>query len=178
MLHTCNFDLSLPKKYYIHTLLLRSDVSFYYCMLFIRMVHRLIKEALHILAPTRSLRNAHFPSFTPRGWIELFDFSDKCFQLPSVFARARSQQLLWVSMMVLSKAKFTPSLLPGARRLASQSTGRGRNLPNSFKYQLRLCAVQLRQNARSAVVRAALSSNLLSHTTNKRRAIRIARFGK
>ena len=74
-----------------------------------------------------------------------------------------------------SDSRFTS--LTGARRLASQSTGRGKKNPNSFKYKLRLCAVQLRQNARSAFVRAALSCNGLWYTTNKGRAIRIARFG-
>ena len=33
--------------------------------------------------------------------IYLFDFSDKCLEWASVFARVSSQQLLWVSLRVL-----------------------------------------------------------------------------
>ena len=46
------------KRYYIHPrVLLHSNVSLYYWMVFNQMVHCLVKEALHILAPTLSLRN-------------------------------------------------------------------------------------------------------------------------
>ena len=57
ILHTCNHDLSLSKNIYIHTLQLHGNGSLYYRMLFNHTVHSLIKEALHILAPTRSSWN-------------------------------------------------------------------------------------------------------------------------
>ena len=46
------------KKHYVHPrLLLHSNASLCYCMLFNQMIHSLVKEALHILAPKLSLRN-------------------------------------------------------------------------------------------------------------------------
>ena len=46
------------KKHYVHPrLLLHSNASLCYCMLFNQMTHSLVKEALHRLAPKLSLRN-------------------------------------------------------------------------------------------------------------------------
>ena len=46
------------KQYCIHPrVLLHSNVSLYYCMVFNQMVHSLVKQALYILAPMLSLRN-------------------------------------------------------------------------------------------------------------------------
>ena len=51
-------ELHLSNDTIIHPrLLLHSNVSLYYWMVFNQMVHSLVKEALHILAPTLYLRN-------------------------------------------------------------------------------------------------------------------------